>query len=185
MLESLIRLAEAHARLMFKKDIEIYDAICVIVLMEKCVSTGLLENQYSCLMSREAYSQAKQECLRKLGLDPFYFTQDDFDIYMYNQVDGNPVGNHHHSRHKRDRIAEDVTEFQLHNDSEFLTHTHTNVNHHEKSVVSKIDEMTHVNAAPTVVVLDSQSSKDSSPQKPSPVESELPFASDVSLKVSQ
>ena len=104
---------------------------------------------------------------------------------MYNQVDGNPVGNHHHSRHKRDRIAEDVTEFQLHNDSEFLTHTHTNVNHHEKSVVSKIDEMTRVNAAPTVVVLDSQSSKDSSPQKPSPVESELPFASDVSLKVSQ
>ena len=51
MLESLIRLAEAHARMMFKKDIEIYDAICVIVLMEKCVSTGLFETNYSCLMS--------------------------------------------------------------------------------------------------------------------------------------
>ena len=80
MLESLIRLAEAHARLMFKKDIEIFDAVCVIVLMEKCVNTGLLENSYSCLLSRENYSQAKQETLRKLGLDPFYFTADDFDI---------------------------------------------------------------------------------------------------------
>jgi DNA helicase MCM9 len=74
MLESLIRLAEAHARMMFKKDIEIFDAVNVIILMEKCVSTGLFEGQYSCLMSREMYSQAKQECLTKLGLDPFYFT---------------------------------------------------------------------------------------------------------------
>jgi DNA replicative helicase MCM subunit Mcm2 (Cdc46/Mcm family) len=34
MLESLIRLAEAHARMMFKKDIETFDAINVIILME-------------------------------------------------------------------------------------------------------------------------------------------------------
>ena len=83
MLESLIRLAEAHARMMFKKDIEIFDAVNVIILMEKCVSTGLFEGQYSCLMSREMYSQAKQECLTKLGLDPFYFTSDDFDMMQY------------------------------------------------------------------------------------------------------
>lgn len=79
MLESLIRLAEAHARMMFKKDIEIYDAICVIVLMEKCVSTGLFETNYSCLMSGQAYSQAKFECLTKLGLDFSAFGDDDFD----------------------------------------------------------------------------------------------------------
>ncbi len=79
MLESLIRLAEAHARMMFKRDIEIFDAVQVIVLMEKCVSTGLFETQYSCLMSSETYSQVKKECLTKLGLDPFYFTNDDFD----------------------------------------------------------------------------------------------------------
>jgi DNA helicase MCM9 len=41
MLESLIRLAEAHARLMFKKDIEVFDAINVIILMEHCINTGL------------------------------------------------------------------------------------------------------------------------------------------------
>jgi DNA replicative helicase MCM subunit Mcm2 (Cdc46/Mcm family) len=43
MLESLIRLAEAHARLMFRKDIEIYDAVNVIILMENCVNTGLFD----------------------------------------------------------------------------------------------------------------------------------------------
>lgn len=79
MLESLIRLSEAHARMMFKKDIEMYDAICVIVLMEKCVSTGLFETNYSCLMSGQAYSQAKFECLAKLGLDYTAFGDDDFD----------------------------------------------------------------------------------------------------------
>jgi len=79
MLESLIRLAEAHARMMFKKDIEIYDAICVIVLMEKCVSTGLFETKYSCLMSGQAYSQAKYECLTKLGLNLEFFKDDYFD----------------------------------------------------------------------------------------------------------
>ena len=56
MLESLIRLAEAHARLMFRKEIEIYDAICVVILMEHCINTGLYEQNYSCLMSREVYS---------------------------------------------------------------------------------------------------------------------------------
>ena len=79
MLESLIRLAEAPARLMFKRDIEIYDAICVIVLMEQCVNTGLFERHYCCLMSSEMYTAAKRECLYKLGLDPTYFEDDDYD----------------------------------------------------------------------------------------------------------
>jgi len=52
MLESLIRLAEAHARLMFRKDIEIFDAVNIVILMECCVNTGLYDNNYSCLMSR-------------------------------------------------------------------------------------------------------------------------------------
>ena len=52
---------------MFKKEIEIYDAICVVILMEHCINTGLYDKPYSCLMSRELYSQAKQETLEKLG----------------------------------------------------------------------------------------------------------------------
>ena len=80
MLESLIRLAEAHARLLFKKDIEIYDAISVIVLMEQCVNTGLFDQNFCCVMSREMYIQAKRECLSKLGLDPGFFINDDHDI---------------------------------------------------------------------------------------------------------
>ena len=73
MLESLIRLAEAHARLMFRKDIEIFDAICVVILMEACINTGLYNVRYPCLMSRAIYREAKFETLSKLGLDPSFF----------------------------------------------------------------------------------------------------------------
>lgn len=52
MLESLIRLAEAHARLMFRKDIIIFDAISVIIVMEHCLNTGLFEELYPVIMSR-------------------------------------------------------------------------------------------------------------------------------------
>jgi DNA helicase MCM9 len=52
MLESLIRLAEAHARLMFRKDIIIFDAISVIILMEHCLNTGLFDENYPVIMSR-------------------------------------------------------------------------------------------------------------------------------------
>ena len=88
MLESLIRLAEAHARLMFRKEIEIYDAICVVILMEHCINTGLYEQNYSCLMSREVYSQAKKETLEKLGLDRSFFEKDDFDYYGMDEGGG-------------------------------------------------------------------------------------------------
>jgi len=52
MLESLIRLAEAHARLMHKNDIDIYDAVCVIILMEHCVCTGLYDELPPVIMSK-------------------------------------------------------------------------------------------------------------------------------------
>lgn len=52
MLESLIRLAEAHARVMFRKDIIIFDAINVVILMEHCINTGLYEQNYPLVMSR-------------------------------------------------------------------------------------------------------------------------------------
>jgi DNA helicase MCM9 len=52
MLESLIRMAQAHARLMFRKDVIIYDAVCTIVLMEQCINTGIFDELYPVIMSR-------------------------------------------------------------------------------------------------------------------------------------
>jgi DNA helicase MCM9 len=43
MLESLARLSQAHARLMFKDKIEVFDVVCVILLMESSFDTGLIE----------------------------------------------------------------------------------------------------------------------------------------------
>ena len=92
MLESLIRLAEAHARLMFKKEIEVYDAICVVILMEHCINTGLYDKPFSCLMSRELYSQAKRETLEKLGLDRDFFCGEDKDPYDVDYLDQDDDG---------------------------------------------------------------------------------------------
>jgi DNA replicative helicase MCM subunit Mcm2 (Cdc46/Mcm family) len=80
MLESLIRLSEAHARMMFRKDIIIYDAISVVILMEHCINTGLFDENYPIVMSRQMYEKAKDEALTKLGLDPSYFSEE-FDAY--------------------------------------------------------------------------------------------------------
>jgi DNA replicative helicase MCM subunit Mcm2 (Cdc46/Mcm family) len=41
MLESLIRLSEAHARLLMKSTASVYDAVCIIVLMEHTLMTCL------------------------------------------------------------------------------------------------------------------------------------------------
>ena len=41
MLESLIRLAEAHARLVMKSEATVFDAVSVIILMETANSTCL------------------------------------------------------------------------------------------------------------------------------------------------
>ena len=79
MLESLIRLSEAHARLMHKNDIDIYDAICVIILMEHCMSTGLYDEVPPVIMSKQIYEKAKYETLTKLGLTDFSYFEDDFD----------------------------------------------------------------------------------------------------------
>ena len=41
MLESLIRLSEAHARLLMKSQASVYDAVCIIILMEHTLMTCL------------------------------------------------------------------------------------------------------------------------------------------------
>ncbi len=44
MLESLIRLCQAHTRLMFRDRGELFDAIAIIIMMESAFHTGLLPN---------------------------------------------------------------------------------------------------------------------------------------------
>ncbi len=82
MLESLIRMAEAHARLMHKNDIDIFDAVCVIILMEHCVCTGLYDELPPVIMSKQIYEKAKYETLTKLGLTDFSYFEDEFDIVL-------------------------------------------------------------------------------------------------------
>ena len=70
MLESLIRISEAHARLMMRKDIIVLDAIMTIILMEHWLNSGLLEEIFPVIMSYERYQEAKHEVLLRLGLNP-------------------------------------------------------------------------------------------------------------------
>jgi hypothetical protein len=63
---------------MFRKDVIIYDAICVIILMEHCMNTGLFDDLYPIIMSRQLYEKAKLDVLLKLGLDADEF-EEEFD----------------------------------------------------------------------------------------------------------
>ena len=70
MLESLIRLSEAHAKLASQKEIFVFDAIQIIILMEHCLNSGLLEELFPVITSFERYQEAKHEILLRLGLNP-------------------------------------------------------------------------------------------------------------------
>ena len=70
MLESLIRISEAHARLMMREEIIVLDAIMTIILMEHWLNSGLLEELFPVIMSYERYQEAKHEILLRLGLNP-------------------------------------------------------------------------------------------------------------------
>jgi hypothetical protein len=83
MLESLIRMAEAHARIMHKNDIDIYDAVCVIILMEYCVCTGLYDELPPIIMSKQSYEKAKYDTLTKLGLTDFTYFEDEYDNVIF------------------------------------------------------------------------------------------------------
>lgn len=76
MLESLIRLGEAHARLYMKSEVTVFDVVSVIVLMEHSLMSCLfgLEPTPSVLFENQAdYCQVRDLVLCRLELDPYEF----------------------------------------------------------------------------------------------------------------
>ena len=75
LLESLIRLSQAHARLMFRQDVLLCDAIVAVTLVESSMQTSALLGISSALHSSfpedadAEYARQERIVLRRLGLD--------------------------------------------------------------------------------------------------------------------
>lgn len=72
MFESLIRLTEAHARLLMKSQATVFDGVSVIILMEHTLMTGLFDNGLIPAVmfnNKEEYIIIRNELIYKLGLD--------------------------------------------------------------------------------------------------------------------
>jgi len=79
MLESLIRLSEAHARLLMKSKATVFDAVSVIILMEHTLCTCLFGAESPpdvTFDDLQKYLEAKEKIFYRLGLDPFQFEED-------------------------------------------------------------------------------------------------------------
>ena len=70
MLESMIRLGQAHARLMFRNEITTFDAISVILLLETGLMSGLVKENYAHTRytNDRDYFELKVEILQRLKL---------------------------------------------------------------------------------------------------------------------
>lgn len=74
MLESLIRLCEAHARLYMKSQASVFDAVSVIVLMEHTLMSCLFGAESTpgvLFRDKQDYEQVRDNVLYRLELDPF------------------------------------------------------------------------------------------------------------------
>ena len=79
MLESLIRLAEAHARLLMKSEATVFDAISVIILMESASPTCLFGAEPTPpvnFQDEQDYIEQRDGIMFRLGLNPDEFTED-------------------------------------------------------------------------------------------------------------
>jgi DNA replicative helicase MCM subunit Mcm2 (Cdc46/Mcm family) len=73
MLESLIRMTEAHARLYMKSEASVFDAISVVVLVEHTLDSCLfgLEPTPSVIFNNvDDYHQIRDNIMTRLELDP-------------------------------------------------------------------------------------------------------------------
>jgi DNA helicase MCM9 len=80
MLESLIRMTEAHARLLMKSAATMFDAVSVIILMEHTLMSDLYSSGYLppvMFENQEEYILVRDDLLYKLGLDLNAFAQYD------------------------------------------------------------------------------------------------------------
>ena len=80
MLESLIRMTEAHARLLMKSKATLFDAVSVIILMEHTLMTDLYRGDYLppvVFENKEHYMQVRDDLVYKLGLDTRSFGRGD------------------------------------------------------------------------------------------------------------
>eukprot|EP01016_Furgasonia_blochmanni_P018547 TRINITY_DN2101_c0_g1_i6.p1 TRINITY_DN2101_c0_g1~~TRINITY_DN2101_c0_g1_i6.p1 ORF type:complete len:298 (+),score=11.73 TRINITY_DN2101_c0_g1_i6:65-958(+) len=71
-LESLVRLSQAHSRLLFRDRVERFDAISIIILMESACYTGLMEKcNFGELITLENdnYEEIEKDITTRLGLD--------------------------------------------------------------------------------------------------------------------
>lgn len=76
MLESLIRLCEAHARLYMKSQATVFDAISVIVLMEHTLMSCLFGADPTpgvLFYDKRDYEQVRDNILYRLELDPYMY----------------------------------------------------------------------------------------------------------------
>lgn len=71
MLESLIRMTEAHARLLMKSSATVFDAVSIIILMEHTLMTNLFSEYLPSVLfdSKDQYIAARDYLLYKLGID--------------------------------------------------------------------------------------------------------------------
>lgn len=79
MLESLIRLSEAHARLLMKSEASVFDAVSVVVLIEHTLLTCLFGTEAPpsvMFKDHHEYLEIKNVILIRLGLDPSCFEED-------------------------------------------------------------------------------------------------------------
>jgi DNA replicative helicase MCM subunit Mcm2 (Cdc46/Mcm family) len=76
MLESLIRLCEAHARLYMKSQATVFDAVTVVILMEHTLMSCLFGAEITpsvTFINNHDYQQVRDNVLSRLELDPFQF----------------------------------------------------------------------------------------------------------------